>query len=187
MYLEKDPETDACLLKIDELESNSRYLIENQSYQMEVRLGTPEAKTVVILAHRRKMPDGSWRPTSINREEHFGWAVWVLREKGIIPQIPENTAFEIYDRKKEEVLKDSTVYATEIEAYKSLIEDLFYRAEAGEITFDEESEGMKPAIMQLYEIEDWALFDRFDLEVRPVAKDTVESSRLRTFIHYSVN
>lgn len=173
-------------LKIDEIKKGVRYFIENQYYQMDVKLSGPEAKAVILLSHRKKTTEGIFRPTSIHRDEHFGWAVWLLREKGFIPQPPKQTVFELYDTKNNTVLKDTGVYTTEIEAYQSLAPSLFYRALEGEIQFDE-SEGMKPAIMQLHEMEDWELLKRFGYEVRPVLKTNVDQHRLKTLVTYSMH
>lgn len=184
MYLEKD-EDGALVLKIKELEPGTKFFIENKSYQMEVRLVTPEAKTVILLSHRKKMPDGSFRSTMINRDEHFGWVVWVLREKGFIPAPEKDIVFEIYHEQTQEPLADFPVYTTETEAYRAYSDILFYRGLKGEAGLKDEGE--KSVEMLLYEMEPWERFQLFHFSVRPVLKKDVSPEKLKQLVTYSIN
>lgn len=184
MFVEKD-ENGEIVLKIKEIEPQTKFFMENKTYQMEVRLVTPEAKTVILLSHRKKMPDGSFRSTMINREEHFGWAVWVLREKGFIPAPEKDIVFEIFNEKTQQALEGFPVYVTETEAYRAYSDVLFYRGLKGEAGL--EAEGEKSVEMLLYEMEPWERFQLFDFTVRPVHKKDVSDEKLKQLVTYSIN
>ncbi len=185
MYIEKGDTEDEFVLSIKELERGTKYLIENKNYQMEVRLRTPEAKTVILLSHRKKTAEGNWRSTMEMRDEHFGWAVWILRTRGFIPAPPEGTVFEIYDEKNQQPLADFPVYATETEAYAAYVDKLFDRGMKGESSLAEKDG--KSVEMQLYQMEPWEKFQLFGYVVRPVQAADVEPERLKSLKKYSVN
>lgn len=184
MFIEKD-ESGEVALQINEIEKGTKYYIENKGYQMEVRLMTPEAKTVVLLSYHKKMADGTFRSTMIGRDEHFGWAVWVLREKGFIPAPPAGTVFEIYDEKNKQPLAGYPLYTTETEAYRPFAETLLYRGIKGES--DLEAQGDKSVEMLLHQMEAWQRFELFGYSVRPVNVADVDAERLKGLVTYSVN
>ena len=184
MYIEKD-ENDDVILSIDEIVQGTKFYIESTTVHMEVRLMTPEAKTVIVLSYHKKMPDGSFRSTMIGRDEHFGWAVWVLREKGFIPSPPEGTVFEIFDDKTNQPLDGYPVYTTETEAYRTLFEPLYYRGIKGESSL--EPQGDKSVEMLLHEMEAWQRFELFGYSVRPVLKKDIVPEKVRQLVTYTLD